>query len=64
LTAYAVAHDLPWTRHEKSYDELDAFNQGMAAMETKAHLELLAARRQATRETTEEGVLFTATQSV
>ncbi len=58
-TGFAVAHDLGWTRHEKAYDELDEFSQGMAAMETKAHLELLVARGEATRDETPEGVLFT-----
>ena len=57
-TGYTVAHQLGWTRHEKAYDELDIFSQGMAAMETKAHLELLVARGQATREETPDGVLF------
>jgi hypothetical protein len=32
----------------------------MAAMETKAHLELLVARGQATRQGTPDGVIFTA----
>jgi glyoxylase-like metal-dependent hydrolase (beta-lactamase superfamily II) len=59
-TAFAVAHQLGWTRHEKAYDELDVFSQGMAAMETKAHLELLVARGQATREEAPDGVLFAA----
>lgn len=59
-TGFTVAHQLAWTRHEKAYDELDLFNQGMAAMETKAHLELLVARGQATRADTPEGVLFSA----
>ena len=48
-TAYDVAHDLGWTRHERSFDELNQFNQGLAAMETKAHLELLVARGLADR---------------
>ena len=43
-TAYAVAGDLPWTRHERHLDELDVFNSALASMETMAHLELLAAR--------------------
>jgi len=47
VTAEMVAHDLGWTRHERSYTDLDVFNQGMAAMETKAHLDLLVARGQA-----------------
>lgn len=57
-TGFTVAHELHWTRHERAYDELDVFSQGMAAMETKAHLELLVARGQATREVTPDGVLF------
>ncbi|ABL79970.1 MULTISPECIES: MBL fold metallo-hydrolase [unclassified Nocardioides] len=59
-TGFTVAHQLAWTRHEKAYDELDLFSQGMAAMEIKAHLELLVARGQATRADTPEGVLFSA----
>jgi glyoxylase-like metal-dependent hydrolase (beta-lactamase superfamily II) len=43
-TAYAVAGDLPWTRHGRHLDELDVFNSALASMETMAHLELLAAR--------------------
>ncbi len=43
-TAVEVAGTLGWTRHEHPYDTLDVFNQGMAAMETKAHLDLLVAR--------------------
>jgi glyoxylase-like metal-dependent hydrolase (beta-lactamase superfamily II) len=57
-TGFTVAHELGWTRHEKAYDALDLFSQGMAAMETKAHLELLVARGRATREETPEGVVF------
>src|SRR6187551_1170986 len=60
-TGFSVAHQLGWTRHEKAYDELDEFSQGMASMETKAHLELLVARGEATREETADGVLFTPT---
>jgi len=36
------------------------FNAALASMETKAHLELLVARGQATREETPDGVVFTA----
>jgi glyoxylase-like metal-dependent hydrolase (beta-lactamase superfamily II) len=57
-TGFTVARTLGWTRHEKAYDELDEFSQGMAAMETKAHLELLVARGEVVREETPEGVLF------
>jgi glyoxylase-like metal-dependent hydrolase (beta-lactamase superfamily II) len=57
-TGFTVAHQLGWTRHERAYDELDEFSQGMAAMETKAHLELLVAQGRATREDTSGGVRF------
>ena len=59
-TAYDVAGQLPWTRHEHSLADLDVFNAALASMETKAHLELLVARGQATREETPDGVMFTA----
>jgi len=59
-TGFEVAHELGWTRHERSFDELDLFNKGLAAKETKAHLELLVARGLATRRDTPEGVVFTA----
>lgn len=39
-----VAVSLPWTRHERTYRELDTFNAGMAVMESKVHLDVLAAR--------------------
>ncbi|HWU21435.1 MAG TPA: MBL fold metallo-hydrolase [Nocardioides sp.] len=58
LSAYDAAHRLSWTRHERSFDELDLFNQGIAAMETKAHLELLVARGQVVRATSAEGVVL------
>jgi glyoxylase-like metal-dependent hydrolase (beta-lactamase superfamily II) len=59
LTANDVAQHLPWTRHDHEFAGLDLFSQGMAAMETKAHLELLVARGQATRQDTPDGILFT-----
>jgi glyoxylase-like metal-dependent hydrolase (beta-lactamase superfamily II) len=59
--AAVVATDLGWTRHERSYAELDLFNKGMAAMETKAHLDLLVARGQATVATSDDGDVYTAT---
>lgn len=46
-TAHDAAGHLGWTRHEHAYDTLDWFSRGMAAMETKAHLDLLVARGQA-----------------
>ncbi len=49
VTAYDVAGRLGWTRHEHAFSSLDVFSAGMACMETKAHLELLVARAQASR---------------
>jgi glyoxylase-like metal-dependent hydrolase (beta-lactamase superfamily II) len=60
FTAHDVAGQLPWTRHARAYADLDIFNRGMAAMETKAHLELLVARGQATREIADGVALFAA----
>jgi len=57
LTSAQVAGHLGWTRHEHPYDDLDPFSRGMAAMETKAHLELLVARGQATRSEDADGVV-------
>ena len=57
LTSAQVAGHLGWTRHEHDYTELDVFSRGMAAMETKAHLELLVARGQATRSVDADGVV-------
>lgn len=54
-TAADVARRLHWTRHERAWQELDSFNQGMAVMETKAHLDLLVARGQASSVAAVEG---------
>ncbi len=59
--AAGVATDLGWTRHERSYAELDLFNKGMAAMETKAHLDLLVARGLATIEVRDDGDVYAVT---
>lgn len=56
-TAYDVAGALPWTRHERRLADLDSFNAALAALETKAHLELLVARGLATR-SDRDGVRF------
>jgi len=42
-TAYEVARALRWTRRGRRLGELDPFNQMLAVIETRAHLELLAA---------------------
>jgi glyoxylase-like metal-dependent hydrolase (beta-lactamase superfamily II) len=41
-TAYGVAGALAWTRRGRKLAELDPFNQMLAVIETRAHLELLA----------------------
>ncbi|MCW2850053.1 MAG: fold metallo-hydrolase [Marmoricola sp.] len=41
-TAWEVAGKLPWTRHERTREELGPFDAVLAAFETLAHLELLA----------------------
>jgi glyoxylase-like metal-dependent hydrolase (beta-lactamase superfamily II) len=56
-TAFEVAGALPWTRRERSFDELDLFNQTLATRETFAHLEVLAARRRVRREAAPGGVV-------
>ncbi|MET7395734.1 MBL fold metallo-hydrolase [Dactylosporangium sp. NPDC005572] len=40
-TAAEVAEQLPWTRHERAFAELDPFNQTLAVTETRAHLAFL-----------------------
>lgn len=60
VTSLVVARDLGWTRHERAFGELDVFSQGMAAMETKAHLDLLVARGQATALDHPDGVVYRA----
>jgi len=47
-TAYEVAHDLPWTRRNRRYEELDLGNRLLALTETVAHLELLVVQGTAT----------------
>jgi glyoxylase-like metal-dependent hydrolase (beta-lactamase superfamily II) len=59
-TAHRVADHLGWTRHEHPYETLDVFSRGMAAMETKAHLDLLVARGRATRVDAPDGVRYAA----
>ena len=43
-TAYEAAGCLRWTRRERQLGELDPFNQMLAVIETRAHLELLVAQ--------------------
>lgn len=43
-SALNVASQLGWTRHERAFSDLDVFNAALAVLETRAHLELLAAQ--------------------
>ena len=43
-TAFEAASSLRWTRRERRLGEMDVFNQMLAVIETRAHLELLAAQ--------------------
>jgi glyoxylase-like metal-dependent hydrolase (beta-lactamase superfamily II) len=58
-----VAEQLPWTRRETPFDELDLFNRILATWETIAHLELLAARGDLDRVEAEGAVRFAAPAS-
>ncbi len=57
-TAYDVATELPWTRHERRLPELDVFNTALASMETLAHLELLAAQGRVVRSEADGALVF------
>jgi glyoxylase-like metal-dependent hydrolase (beta-lactamase superfamily II) len=57
-TALEVATKLPWTRRERSYDDLDFFNRMLAVWETLAHLLLLRALGKVTGMDAGEEVLF------
>jgi glyoxylase-like metal-dependent hydrolase (beta-lactamase superfamily II) len=49
-TSREVAGELGWTRRERRLRDLDGLNQGLAIMETMAHLDVLASRGQVVRE--------------
>jgi glyoxylase-like metal-dependent hydrolase (beta-lactamase superfamily II) len=48
-TAYEVARALTWTRREKAFADLDAFNQMLAVLETTAHLDVLVTQERLQR---------------
>ncbi|MCX2730388.1 MBL fold metallo-hydrolase [Saccharopolyspora sp. NFXS83] len=54
-TGFEVAGELGWTRRERSFADLDMFNQILAVGETLAHLDVLVARGRCER-TTVDGV--------
>jgi glyoxylase-like metal-dependent hydrolase (beta-lactamase superfamily II) len=56
-TALEAARSLRWTRRARQLDELDPFNQMLAVIETRAHLELLAAQGRLAS-SSRDGVVF------
>ena len=53
---------LRWTRRDRQLDELDPFNQMLAVIETRAHLELLAAQGRLASSTRDGVVVLRGTQ--
>jgi glyoxylase-like metal-dependent hydrolase (beta-lactamase superfamily II) len=56
-TALEAARSLRWTRRERQLDEMDVFNQMLAVIETRAHLELLTAQGRLVS-STQDGVVY------
>jgi len=56
-TAAGVADALSWTGRERRFRELDVFNQVLASLETRAHLELLAAQGRVNRRNDTDGTI-------
>jgi glyoxylase-like metal-dependent hydrolase (beta-lactamase superfamily II) len=54
-TPYEVAKAIKWTRHQRSFSDLDLFSKIQAVNETAAHLEVLAVRGQLTRGVSPDG---------
>jgi glyoxylase-like metal-dependent hydrolase (beta-lactamase superfamily II) len=50
VTAHEVAAALPWTRRQRPFSALDEHNAALAVLETRSHLEVLAARGELVRE--------------
>lgn len=48
LTAYELAQRVTWTRRDRSFHELDDFNQMLATLETATHLDVLVSLGRAT----------------
>jgi glyoxylase-like metal-dependent hydrolase (beta-lactamase superfamily II) len=56
ISAFDAAGVLPWTRRQRKFADLDVMNQLLATGETSAHLEVLVARGQLTRQRSPEGI--------
>ncbi|MCW2781451.1 MAG: gloB [Marmoricola sp.] len=60
-TAWDVAGELPWTRHNRKREDLGPFDAVLAAFETLAHLELLALQGKIARKLVDGAASFTTT---
>jgi glyoxylase-like metal-dependent hydrolase (beta-lactamase superfamily II) len=60
-TAYEAARRLGWTRRHRRYDDLDLFNQTLAAGETAAHLDVLVLRGELSSSTVDDVVEYSLT---
>ncbi len=58
-TSYEVANALPWTRHDRRLSEMGFFDEALATMETRAHLELLVLRGELARGDHDGQVVYT-----
>ncbi|MFI9009013.1 MBL fold metallo-hydrolase [Actinosynnema sp. NPDC053489] len=56
-TAFETARELGWTRRQRSFADLDLFNQVLATGETAAHLDVLVHRGLVTTERGDDGVV-------
>jgi glyoxylase-like metal-dependent hydrolase (beta-lactamase superfamily II) len=63
-TAREVAERLTWTGRGRPFGTLDHYNAALAVLETRAHLEVLAARGQVARATDGSVVSYVAVSSV
>ncbi|MGX9670552.1 MBL fold metallo-hydrolase [Mycobacterium sp. HM-7] len=57
-TAFGVAAQMRWTRHERRLDELDVVHQMTAVLEVAAHLDLLVTQQLLTRRDESDGRVF------
>lgn len=58
VSAATVARELPWTRRNRSFDELGAWHREFAVSETIAHLEHLRARGVMTRDERDGAIAY------
>ncbi len=59
VTSHDVAAALPWTRHERKLSDLEYFDEALATMETRAHLELLVLDGKLTKDVSGDTDVYT-----